>query len=68
MFRRLPTCTTFPPHRLIAIIGFLIALTVLPRSALAQAVYGSIAGTVVDKSGALLPGVSVTVTSVERGR
>ena len=44
----------------------MIALTVLPRSALAQAVYGSIAGTVVDQSGALLPGVSVTVTSVER--
>ncbi len=66
MFPRLRTSTTVSPHRLIAIGGLLIALTVLPRSALAQAVYGSIAGTVVDQSGALLPGVSVTVTSVER--
>ena len=66
MFPRLRTSTTVSPHRLIAIGGLLIALTALPRSALAQAVYGSIAGTVVDQSGALLPGVSVTVTSVER--
>ncbi len=32
----------------------------------AQAVYGSISGTVTDNSGAVLPGVSVTVTSFER--
>ena len=32
----------------------------------AQAVYGSISGTVKDNTGALLPGVTVTVTSVER--
>jgi hypothetical protein len=35
-------------------------------SAHAQAVYGSIAGTITDSTGAALPGVSVTVTSVER--
>ena len=66
MSRRLQTPTAFSPHRLIVILGVLIALTALPRSAPAQAVYGSIAGTVVDPSGGLLPGVSVTVTSVER--
>jgi outer membrane receptor protein involved in Fe transport len=32
----------------------------------AQAVYGSIAGTVLDATGAALPGVNVTITSVER--
>ena len=32
----------------------------------AQAVYGSIAGTVTDTSGASVPGVTVTITSVER--
>ncbi len=34
--------------------------------AFAQAVYGSVAGTVNDPSGAALPGVTVTITSVER--
>ena len=66
MFRRLQTPTAFSPHRLVVIVGVLIALTALPRSASAQAVYGSVAGTVVDPSGGALPGVSVTVTSVER--
>ncbi len=32
----------------------------------AQAVYGSISGTIVDNSGGTLPGVTVTITSVER--
>jgi hypothetical protein len=32
----------------------------------AQAVYGSISGTIVDNSGGALPGVTVTITSVER--
>jgi hypothetical protein len=53
--------------------GFVRSLTVLAfllaafaADTRAQAVYGSIAGTVSDPSGAFLPGVSVTVTSVER--
>ena len=32
----------------------------------AQAVYGSIGGTVTDESAAVLPGVTVTITSIER--
>ena len=34
--------------------------------AAAQAVYGSVRGTITDASGAVLPGVSVTITSKER--
>ena len=56
----------FSPHHVVAIVCVLIALTTLPRSASAQAVYGSIAGNVVDESGGTLPGVTVTVTSIER--
>ena len=35
-------------------------------SAAAQAVYGSISGTITDNTGAVLPGVTVTITSLER--
>jgi hypothetical protein len=38
----------------------------LPAAVAAQAVYGSVSGVVRDASGALLPGVTVTITSVER--
>jgi hypothetical protein len=38
----------------------------VPSLARAQAVYGSIAGTIQDTTGAALPGVSVTITSNER--
>ena len=44
----------------------LIVLTSLPAAALAQAVYGSIGGSVKDPTGGVLPGVTVTITSVER--
>jgi hypothetical protein len=44
----------------------LIVWTSLPAAALAQAVYGSIGGSVKDPTGAVLPGVTVTITSVER--
>ncbi len=45
----------------------LVALcTLAPLPSAAQAVYGSISGTVTDSSGGILPGVSVTVTSVDR--
>ena len=51
--------------RLIPLLAFVL-LTSLPSAALAQAVYGSIGGSVKDPSGAVLPGVTVTFTSVER--
>jgi hypothetical protein len=51
----------------IAAAGLVVAVSLLaPRVTSAQAVYGSVAGTVTDESGAVLPGVSVTITSVER--
>jgi hypothetical protein len=48
--------------------GVLAALGCLcgPVRAEAQAVYGSISGTVNDNSGAVLPGATVTITSLER--
>ena len=46
--------------------ALLFTLFALPAAASAQAVYGSIAGSVVDSSGGVLPGVTVTITSVER--
>ncbi|HEV3486941.1 MAG TPA: carboxypeptidase-like regulatory domain-containing protein, partial [Vicinamibacterales bacterium] len=51
--------------RLLAIASTLgLLMTPLPASA--QAVYGSIGGTVKDNTGAVMPGVTVTVTSVTR--
>jgi hypothetical protein len=49
---------------LLAVLG--LGGPLLSRPAGAQAVYGSIAGTVTDNSGAVLPGVAVTITSVQR--
>jgi hypothetical protein len=48
-----------------ALAGLALLLTAAPEGA-AQAVYGSIAGTVVDSSGAPVPGASVTITSPAR--
>jgi carboxypeptidase family protein/TonB-dependent receptor-like protein len=42
------------------------ALAWSPAPANAQAVYGSVSGTVVDSSGSVIPGATVTVTSVDR--
>src|ERR1700752_1508625 len=42
------------------------ACAVLPRPVDAQAVYGSIGGTVTDPSGAVLPGVTVNIISLTR--
>jgi len=55
-----------PIHRRFS-AGPLLALTlVAPAHARAQAVYGSISGIVTDTSGAVVPGATVTITSVER--
>ena len=51
------------------VVAWLAAIAVClgaPSAARAQAVYGSIAGTVLDSTGAAVPGVSVTITSLER--
>ena len=49
-----------------SLLLLLFALAVLPSSVSAQAVYGSIGGTVTDPSGGVLPGVTVTITSLTR--
>ncbi len=49
----------------IAVLALAVAIAA-PRAAAAQAVYGSVGGTVSDTSGAVLPGVTVTITSLER--
>ena len=46
--------------------GLLIAVVAPSRPASAQAVYGSVAGTVTDSSGARLPEAQVVLTSLER--
>jgi len=56
---------TFVRSGLFAAIA-IVVLTATPATALAQAVYGSVSGIVRDSTGALLPGATVTITSVER--
>ena len=51
---------------LFALVVVAMAALALPTPARAQAVYGSVAGTIEDSTGAALPGVNVTITSVER--
>ena len=50
--------------RFVAVACLIATLGV--RSVNAQAVYGSISGTIKDNTGGVLPGVPVTITSVER--
>ena len=45
---------------------FALSLVFIPQQILAQAVYGSIAGIIEDGTGAVVPGATVTITSVER--
>jgi hypothetical protein len=49
---------------LLAVLSISLLLT--PRLALAQAVYGSIFGTITDSSGAVVPNATVTVTDVSK--
>src|SRR6266478_2923584 len=52
-------------------LGLLLSLvcfvSLLPRTAHGQAVYGSIFGTVTDASGAAVPNAKVTVTDINKG-
>ena len=51
-----------PAVTLLVILG---ACVLVPRAARAQAVYGSIFGTITDQSGAAVVGAKLTVTSVQ---
>ncbi len=60
-------CASSVGSRRIRLVWVFLLLAAWPATpALAQAVYGSIAGTITDPTGAALSGTSVTVTSVER--
>src|SRR5689334_5737816 len=50
----------------LAVLSLLFLVSGLCGSSRAQAVYGSISGTVTDANGAIVAGASVTITSVER--
>jgi len=52
---------------LMLLFALVFAVPALSTQALAQAVYGSISGTVKDASGGVIPGATVTVTDVQRG-
>ena len=45
----------------------LALVTLLPTKSFAQATTGSLSGTVTDESGAVLPGVTITVKKVDTG-
>jgi hypothetical protein len=48
-------------------VGFLLAALALPRIGSAQVLYGSLTGTVTDKSGAVVPNAAVTLTNQGTG-
>ena len=50
-----------------AVLGFAVALCLLPVSLAAQAVTGTILGAVTDTTGAVMPGVTVTLTNAGTG-
>lgn len=53
-------------HLLMLMTVLVLSLAFIPQQTRAQAVYGSVAGVVTDNSGAVVPGATVTITSVER--
>jgi hypothetical protein len=60
-----PLPSRFSRHHL-AVVAVAALAVLAPSRASAQAVYGSIGGTVTDATGAVVPGATVTVTSAER--
>jgi len=56
-----------PGMRILASALVLAALAALPCLASAQALYGTLNGTVTDKTGAVVPNVGITVTSQDTG-
>ncbi len=51
---------------LCVLVATVVAAVGAPAGATAQAVYGSLSGTVTDSSGGALPGVTITIKSLER--
>ena len=59
------TCTTHLSRR--GVLGVLLAFGIFHSAAYAQAVYGSIIGTVTDNTGAVVPNATVKITDVAKG-
>ncbi len=57
-----------PLRSLCVIVLFLSTLAITVQSAAAQAVSGTLLGTVTDNTGGVLPGATVTITHIETGR
>jgi outer membrane receptor protein involved in Fe transport len=53
-------------HWIFTLAMAVMAIGLATTTATAQAVYGSIGGTITDNTGGVLPGVTVTITSLER--
>ncbi len=51
----------------VLVFAFLLTVPLLQTTAMAQAVYGSISGTITDSSGGVIPGASVVVKDTQRG-
>ena len=54
-------------RRLVVSLFLVLVSVTLPKPASAQAVYGSIFGTVTDQSGAAVPNAKVTVNNLTKG-
>ena len=57
-----------PLRSLCVIVLLLFTLAIAVQSAAAQAVSGTLLGTVTDNTGGVLPGATVTITHIETGR
>lgn len=60
-------CPVFRVNKVTVALLALLGIFAIAPSALAQAVYGSIFGTVADPTGAVIPGATVTVTDTSKG-
>ncbi|PYR01039.1 MAG: hypothetical protein DMF96_01410 [Acidobacteria bacterium] len=60
-----PKVLRFRHHHYTLAVALVLAVFA-PSRAIAQAVYGSVSGIITDTTGAVVPGVTVTITSAER--